>query len=479
MGVEGVGVEQVQRVVQHRVPDPRDLPGGAHRVAEVGRDAAGQVQHERPAREDRQQHARERHPQQLCAPEPGRGRPAGGSPARVRMRRSAVLLAGAWVGRVLAELWSVGWRARRAGEAGAHRLLSFGAARIGAAYGSGPAPRVVAVCPSWRTDGALSGHFGEHICVRLSGMQVLVVGAGGVGAAFAAIAQRRAAFEQVVLADVSLERARAVAAAPRRARPLRRRAGRRLRAAASCVELIDRVRARRGAQRLRPALQRADLRRRLRRARHLPRHGDDAVAAPSPSARTSCRGRCSASTSWPGTRSGSRRACSRSSGSASSPACRTCSPATPPTSCSRASHEVGVRDGADLVVEGYDFAPTFSIWTTIEECLNPPLIWERERGFYTTAPFSEPEVFDVPGGDRAGGVRQRRARGGRADPPLGALRARHVQVRARPGVHRGAAHAAQARPGLDRARVGARAARSPRATSWPPRCPTRRRSASA
>ncbi len=60
--------------------------------------------------------------------------------------------------------------------------------------------------------------------------------------------------------------------------------------------------------------------------------------------------------------------------------------------------EVGVRDGADLVVEGYEFAPTFSIWTTIEECLNPPLIWERERGFYTTAPFSEPEVFEFPEG---------------------------------------------------------------------------------
>src|SRR5207302_1583332 len=28
--------------------------------------------------------------------------------------------------------------------------------------------------------------------------------------------------------------------------------------------------------------------------------------------------------------------------------------------------EVGVRDGANLVVEGYDFAPSFSIWTTIE-----------------------------------------------------------------------------------------------------------------
>ena len=60
--------------------------------------------------------------------------------------------------------------------------------------------------------------------------------------------------------------------------------------------------------------------------------------------------------------------------------------------------EVGIRDGANLVVEGYDFAPTFSIWTTIEECLNPPVIWERGRGWFTTAPFSEPEVFDFPEG---------------------------------------------------------------------------------
>jgi saccharopine dehydrogenase-like NADP-dependent oxidoreductase len=60
--------------------------------------------------------------------------------------------------------------------------------------------------------------------------------------------------------------------------------------------------------------------------------------------------------------------------------------------------EVGVRDGANLEIEGYDFAPTFSIWTTIEECLNPPVIWERDRGWFTTAPFSEPEVFDFPEG---------------------------------------------------------------------------------
>lgn len=60
--------------------------------------------------------------------------------------------------------------------------------------------------------------------------------------------------------------------------------------------------------------------------------------------------------------------------------------------------ELGVRDGASLVVAGYDFAPSFSIWTTIEECLNPPVVYEEGRGWYTTAPFSEPEVFDFPDG---------------------------------------------------------------------------------
>ena len=60
--------------------------------------------------------------------------------------------------------------------------------------------------------------------------------------------------------------------------------------------------------------------------------------------------------------------------------------------------EIGIRDGANLVVEGYDFAPSFSIWTTIEECLNPPVIWEADRGWYTTPPFSDPEVFDFPEG---------------------------------------------------------------------------------
>ena len=60
--------------------------------------------------------------------------------------------------------------------------------------------------------------------------------------------------------------------------------------------------------------------------------------------------------------------------------------------------EIGVRDGANLEVHGYEFAPNFSIWTTIEECLNPPLVWEAGKGWYTTEPFSEPEVFEFPEG---------------------------------------------------------------------------------
>ncbi|WP_121252357.1 saccharopine dehydrogenase family protein [Nocardioides ferulae] len=63
--------------------------------------------------------------------------------------------------------------------------------------------------------------------------------------------------------------------------------------------------------------------------------------------------------------------------------------------------ELGTRDGANLKVTdeaGNEiFAPSFSMWTTIEECLNPPVIW-ADGDWHTTAPFSEPEVFDFPEG---------------------------------------------------------------------------------
>jgi saccharopine dehydrogenase-like NADP-dependent oxidoreductase len=59
---------------------------------------------------------------------------------------------------------------------------------------------------------------------------------------------------------------------------------------------------------------------------------------------------------------------------------------------------ITVLDGSNIRVEGYDFAPSFSIWTTIEECLNPPIVWEDGRGWFTTEPFSELEVFNFPEG---------------------------------------------------------------------------------
>lgn len=64
--------------------------------------------------------------------------------------------------------------------------------------------------------------------------------------------------------------------------------------------------------------------------------------------------------------------------------------------------EVSVKDGSNLSVRDEHgneiFAPSFSIWTTIEECLNPPVLFDRSKGWYTTEPFSEPEIFEFPEG---------------------------------------------------------------------------------
>ena len=59
--------------------------------------------------------------------------------------------------------------------------------------------------------------------------------------------------------------------------------------------------------------------------------------------------------------------------------------------------EVNVRDGDNYDGEDVGYFG-FSVWTTMEECLNPPVIWEKGRGWYCTEPFSEPEIFNFPGG---------------------------------------------------------------------------------
>ena len=228
-------------------------------------------------------------------------------------------------------------------------------------------------------------------------MKVLVVGAGGVGAAFAAIAQRRPAFERVVLADVAPERVKAVVAGlgePDRF------AAERVDASNSddLVALIARVQPDAVLNACDPRFNEPIFERGVRGARDLSGHGDDALAPASRSALRAAGQDARRAPARRATRQWEQAGLLALVGIGVEPGLSDVFAATPPQELFSSVEEVGVRDGADLVVEGYDFAPTFSIWTTIEECLNPPLIWERERGFYTTAPFSEPEVFEFPEG---------------------------------------------------------------------------------
>lgn len=60
--------------------------------------------------------------------------------------------------------------------------------------------------------------------------------------------------------------------------------------------------------------------------------------------------------------------------------------------------EISIKDGGNLTVESLDIVFGFSIWTTIDECLNPPFKWEKEKGIYVVEPFSDPELFTFPDG---------------------------------------------------------------------------------
>jgi saccharopine dehydrogenase (NAD+, L-lysine-forming) len=227
-------------------------------------------------------------------------------------------------------------------------------------------------------------------------MKVLVVGAGGVGAAFAAIAQRREAFAEVVLADVALERAQAVA--ERLGEPDRFSAERV--DASSREDLVDLI----GRVRPDAVLNACD-----------PRFNEPIFAAAFDAkvtyldmAMTLSHPHPERPYELPGEMLGDKQFAREQQwkdggllalvGIGVEPGLSDVFARYAADELFSSIEEVGVRDGADLVVEGYDFAPTFSIWTTIEECLNPPLIWERGRGFYTTAPFSEPEIFEFPEG---------------------------------------------------------------------------------
>lgn len=61
--------------------------------------------------------------------------------------------------------------------------------------------------------------------------------------------------------------------------------------------------------------------------------------------------------------------------------------------------EIHIRDGAKLEIEGVEVAFGFSIHATVEECLNPPMVYDKSKGgFYCTEPFADAEIFDFPEG---------------------------------------------------------------------------------
>jgi saccharopine dehydrogenase-like NADP-dependent oxidoreductase len=227
-------------------------------------------------------------------------------------------------------------------------------------------------------------------------MRVLVVGAGGVGAAFAAIAQRREVFAHVVLADVALERARV--AVERLDEPDRFSAEQ---VDASdrdaLVELIGRVSPDAVLNACDPRFNQPIFDACLQ-GRVIYLDMAMTLSHPHPERPHELPGEKLGDYQLERSEQWESAGLLALVGIGVEPGLSDVFARYAADELFSSIDEVGVRDGADLVVEGYDFAPTFSIWTTIEECLNPPLIWERERGFYTTAPFSEPEVFEFPEG---------------------------------------------------------------------------------
>ena len=225
-------------------------------------------------------------------------------------------------------------------------------------------------------------------------MRVLVVGAGGVGSAFAHIAARRGVFEKVVIADADLGRAERAAQSA-----ADHFSGVKLDAAdeAAVVQLLR-------AEKIDAMLNAVDPRFVMPLYRAALEAGvtyvDMAMSLSHPHPTDPYR--------LPGVKLGDEQFALASefeehgllalAGMGVEPGLSDIFAGYAAEKLFKSIDEVGVRDGANLVVEGYEFCPTFSIWTTIEECLNPPIIWEQERGWYTTEPFSEPETFVFPAG---------------------------------------------------------------------------------
>ena len=128
--------------------------------------------------------------------------------------------------------------------------------------------------------------------------------------------------------------------------------------------------------------------------------------------------------------------------------------------------EIGIRDGSNLEIpgaKGISFG--FSIWTTIEECTQPAIIWEADRGWYTVEPFAELEKFFLPEGigevEVAHVEHEEVIHLGRNAAPAQGQQEGDLQVRPRRRVHAGHGHlpvGEHRQEGADQGRSGVKVA---------------------
>ncbi len=226
-------------------------------------------------------------------------------------------------------------------------------------------------------------------------MRVLVVGSGGVGAAFASIAARRDVFEQIVVADIDGARAARAAATARSTRVVSTKVD-----ASDRGDIVELARSCRADvivnacdPRLNPPIFDAAFEagcHYLDMAMHM--------SSPHPTDPYNQPGVMLGDAQFAVADQWVERGQLALVGMGVEPGFSDVAARFASDHLFSRIDEIGVRDGSDLVIDGFAFAPTFSIWTTIEECLNPPIVYERDRGWFTTEPFSEPETFVFPEG---------------------------------------------------------------------------------
>lgn len=63
--------------------------------------------------------------------------------------------------------------------------------------------------------------------------------------------------------------------------------------------------------------------------------------------------------------------------------------------------EIHVKDGGNLDIPTAgedDITFGFNVWTILDECVNPNVEWDKEKGFIVDRPFSGEEIFELPAG---------------------------------------------------------------------------------